>query len=154
MLAGDPCLFTIARASTRPSRIFRNKKLFDLGFEEPNKIEIHDGSKSYFLTRSGSDWWDPDGKNLDGSTVTTSVEKVRAVAATKFPESGFTKPVLDLVVISNDSRRSERVSFAKHGDDCIAKRESEQVLYELPSSAIQQLQESAENGRPASAPEK
>src|SRR5258708_3044756 len=30
---------------------FRNKKLFDFDFAEPEKIEIHDGSKSYFLTR-------------------------------------------------------------------------------------------------------
>src|SRR5712692_9312395 len=34
---------------------FRNKKLFDFGFAEPEKIGIHDGSKNYFLTRSGSD---------------------------------------------------------------------------------------------------
>src|SRR5258708_10814285 len=33
---------------------FRNKKLFDFGFAEPEKIEIHNVSKSYFLTRSGS----------------------------------------------------------------------------------------------------
>src|ERR1051325_9181678 len=34
---------------------FRNKKLFDFGFTDPDKIELHDGTKSYFLTRSGSD---------------------------------------------------------------------------------------------------
>src|SRR6267143_4132173 len=34
---------------------FRNKKLFDFGFAEPEKIELHDGPKSYFLTRSGGD---------------------------------------------------------------------------------------------------
>src|SRR5260370_28044901 len=47
---------------------FRNKKLFDFGFAEPEKIEIHDGSKSYFLTRSGSDWWS-NGTKMDAGTV-------------------------------------------------------------------------------------
>src|SRR5438445_5959529 len=36
---------------------FRNKKLFDFGFADPEKVEIHNGAKSYFLTHSGGDWW-------------------------------------------------------------------------------------------------
>src|SRR6266446_5686976 len=36
---------------------FRNKKLFDFAFADPEKIELHNGPKSYFLTRSGGDWW-------------------------------------------------------------------------------------------------
>src|SRR5260370_10683334 len=35
---------------------FRNKKLFDFGFADPDKIELHQGSKSYFLTQHGRDW--------------------------------------------------------------------------------------------------
>ena len=31
---------------------FRNKKVFDFGWADPEKIELHDGAKSYFLTRS------------------------------------------------------------------------------------------------------
>jgi hypothetical protein len=145
---------TLSASLDKSLEDFRNKKLFDFGFEAPDKIEIHDGSKSYFLTRAGSDWWGPDGKKLEGSTVATLVEKIRDLAATKFPESGFTTPVLDLIVISNNSRRSERVSVAKHGDELIAKRENEPALYELPSTAIQQLQESAANIKPASAAKK
>jgi hypothetical protein len=44
---------------------FRNEKLFDFGYQDPNKIEIHNGPKSYFFTHSGSDWWGPDGQKLD-----------------------------------------------------------------------------------------
>src|SRR5580704_6256982 len=36
---------------------FRNKKLFDLGFTDPDKIKFHDGTKTYFLTKGGSDWF-------------------------------------------------------------------------------------------------
>src|SRR5260370_21693347 len=34
---------------------FRNKKLFEISFSDPNKIEMHNGSKAYFLSKSGSD---------------------------------------------------------------------------------------------------
>src|SRR5262249_12488440 len=68
---------------------FRNRKLFDFADQEPEKIEIHDGAKSYFITRSGSDWWGSDGKQLDSSTVAAVVEKTRSLAASKFAQSGF-----------------------------------------------------------------
>src|SRR5207247_9114574 len=41
---------------------FRNKKIFDFGSNDPSKIEIHDGSKTYLLSRSGDEWMAADGK--------------------------------------------------------------------------------------------
>ena len=130
---------------------FRNKKLFDFAYQQPEKIEIHDG-KSYFFTRSGSDWWGPDGKKLDSSTVDTVVEKIRGLAATKFLSSEFTSPTLLLVVTSNEGKRVERISIAKSGETYIAKRENEPALYELPASAIQELQDAAGKVKPAEPP--
>src|SRR5262249_54254209 len=37
---------------------FRNKKLFDFGYADPYKVEIHSGSKNYWLIRGGQNWWD------------------------------------------------------------------------------------------------
>jgi hypothetical protein len=129
---------------------FRNKKLFDFGYQDPEKIEIRDGQKSYFLTRSGSDWWGPDGKKLDASTVEPVVEKLRSLAATKFPSSGFTAPILQLAVTSNEGKRVERVSVSGNGDTRIAKRENEATLYELPS--VRELQDAASKIKPAATP--
>jgi uncharacterized protein DUF4340 len=145
---------TVGTSLDKPLDDFRNKKLFDFAFEDPNKIEIHDGSKVYFLTRSGSDWWGSDGKKLDESSVESLLGKIRDLAATKFPESGFTTTALELTVTSNDGKRVERVSLAKHADGYTAKRENEPGLYELPSSVVQQLQESAANVKPANSPKK
>lgn len=128
---------------------FRNKKLFDFAYQEPEKVEIHDGAKSCFFTRSGSDWWGPDGKKLDTSTVDTVVEKIRGLAATKFPSSGFATPALQLTVTSSEGKRVERISIAKVGEPYIAKRENEPALYELPASAVQQLQDAAGSVKPA-----
>ena len=83
---------------------FRNKKLFDFGFEEPNKVEMHDGAKSYFLTKGGQDWWS-DGKKMDVISVQSFVDKVRDLSASKFVDSGFATPLLDVTVTSNDNKR-------------------------------------------------
>lgn len=128
---------------------FRNKKVFDFAYAEPNKIEIHDGAKSYFLTRSGSDWWGPDGKKLDESSAEALVGKLRELSADKFPDSGFTAPVVEMTVTSNDGKRVEKVSLAKSGDAYLAKRENEPVLYEVSANAVAELQKAAADLKPA-----
>jgi hypothetical protein len=132
----------------------RDKKLFDFGYQDPDKIEIHQGATSYFFTRSGTDWWGPDGKKLDESTVEAVVEKIRALAASKFPESGFSTVALELRVTSKDGKRVERVLVAKHQDGYIAKRENEPALYELSAKDIADLEESCGKVKPLAAPKK
>jgi Domain of unknown function (DUF4340) len=130
---------------------FRNKKLFDFGFVDPEKIEIRDGAKSYFLTRSGSDWWS-NGAKMDESSVSTLVSDIRDLTATKFPESGFTAGSIDVTVTSDSGKRVEKVLIAKNGDSYIAKRENEPALYELNATAITDLQKAAADVKPAPAP--
>jgi hypothetical protein len=133
---------------------FRNRKLFDFGYQDPDKLEIHDGSKSYFLTRAGSDWWGPDGKKLDEASVLMLLSKIRELSAEKFTDSGFTTPTLEIAVTSNDRKRIEKVYIVKGKDTYIAKRESEPALYELPASSVVDLQKSAADLKPASEPKK
>src|SRR6266851_3492816 len=132
---------------------FRNKKLFDFGFAEPEKIEIHDGSKSYFLTRGGSDWWF-NGTKMDAGTVSALVDKVRDLSASKFMETGFAASVLDVTVTSDGGKRVEKVMISKNGDNYLAKRENEPALYELNASAISELQKTAADLKPAPSPTK
>ena len=127
----------------------RNKNLIDFSSQDPNKGEIHDGAKSYFLTYSASDWWGPDGKKLDGTTVETLVSKIRDLSADKFPDSGFTAPAIEIIVTSNDGKRVENVSVAKSGDAYIAKRENEPELYEVSTAAVTDLQKAAADLKPA-----
>jgi uncharacterized protein DUF4340 len=132
---------------------FRNKKLFDFGFNDPNKIEMHDGPKAYFLTRRGDDWWS-DGKKMDASSLLSFVENIRELSASKFVESGFTTAMLDLTVTSNDGKRVEKVLISRDGDSYLAKRENEAALYELGPKAVRELQKSAADLKPAAAPSK
>jgi Domain of unknown function (DUF4340) len=126
---------------------YRNSKLFDFGFADPNSIEIHDGAKSYSLTKSGSDWWS-NGTKMDSSTVDTLVEQLRGLSAAKFVDSGFASPAINLTVISNDGKLIEKIQIAKSGDNYIAKRENEFTLYQLTSDAIDQLRKSADGVKP------
>jgi uncharacterized protein DUF4340 len=127
---------------------FKNKKLFDFGFADPEKVEIHDGPKSYFLTHSGSDWWS-NGTKMDPGTVSVLIDKIRDLSASNFAETGFAASVLDLTVTSDGGKRTEKVLFSKNGDKYLAKRENEPALYELTASAFEELQKSAADLKPA-----
>jgi hypothetical protein len=130
---------------------FRNKKLFDFAFDEPNKVEVHDGSKAYFLTKGGSDWWS-NGKKMDDATVQSLIDKFRDLSASKFVDSGFTTPLIDLTVSSNDGKRTEKVLISKSGDNYIAKRENEPSFYQLDPKPVEDLQKSAADVKPAPEP--
>jgi len=133
---------------------FRNKKLFDFGFNDPNKVELHSGAKAYFLTRSGEDWWS-NGKKMDAGSVQTFIAKLRELSASKFVDSGFTSPVtIEATVTSDDGKRVEKVSISKSGNDYIARRENDSGLYEVDSSAIDDLQKAANAIQPAATPSK
>jgi len=127
---------------------FRNKKLFDFGYSEPSKIEIHDGPKAYFWLRNGADWWS-NGKKMDMDSVQSVISKLRDLTADKFPESGFASPTIDVLVASEDGKRTEKIQVAKSGDDYVAKRENEPALYHLRASSMDELQKAAGEIKPA-----
>ena len=122
---------------------FRNKKLFDFGFDDPSKVEVHDGAKAYFLTKGGQDWWSADSKKMESSSVQSLIDKIRELSASKFVDSGFTSPALEVTVTSNDGKRVENILISKSGDNYIAKRDNEPALYQLDSSSVADLQKAA-----------
>jgi hypothetical protein len=133
---------------------FRNKKLFDFGFSDPNKIEMHDGAKSYFLSKGGDDWWNGGGKKLDAGSAQAVVDKLRDLSASKFVDSGFTTPAIELTVLSNDGKRVEKVQIARKDAVSIARREGETSLYQLDAQAITDLEKAAEEMKVAAQPSK
>ena len=131
---------------------FRNKKLFDLGFTDPEKIELHDGAKAYFLTKGGSDWFWSDGKKVDAIGAEAFIEKVRDLAASKFVESGFGATELEVTATSNTGKSIEKVLIAKDGDHYVAKRDGEPALYQLDPVVVTGLEKAAEDMKPAVEP--
>jgi hypothetical protein len=135
---------------------FRNKKLFDFGFNEPSRVEFRDGGNTSVYEKSG-DKWTSAGKTMDSSTVQAFIDKIRDLQGSKFVESGFTTAQVELTVVSNEGKRTEKVQFspAKSGD-FIAKRDSEQSLYQVDAGVIQDLRTAASGVKeppPPAAPE-
>ncbi len=130
---------------------FRNKKLFDFGYDDPSKVELHDGPKAYFLTKGGQDWWSADSKKMESSSVQALIDKIRELSATKFVDSGFAAPAVEVAVTSNDGKRVEKVLISKSGDNYIAKRGNEPALYQLDSASVADLQKLAADLKPAPA---
>ncbi len=130
---------------------YRNKKLFDFGYTDPSKIELHNGSKAYFLARGTAgteDWWSS-GKKMDFANVESVISDLRDLSASKFPESGFSNPTIEVSVISDEGKRTERVQIAKSGDHYVAKRENEPALYQLDSGPVDALLKAADELKPA-----
>src|SRR5580692_4591583 len=145
---------TLGQALDKNLDDFRNKRLFDLGSDDPNKIEIRDATKAYFLTRSGEDWWSGSAKKMDPGSVQDLIDKIRDLSASKFVDSGFGTSLVDLTVTSNDGKRIEKVAISKAGDNYIAKRENEPALYQIDSKAVDDLNKLAENMKPSTPPGK
>jgi hypothetical protein len=128
---------------------FRNKKLFDFGFNDPNKIEMHDNGKTYAFQKNGDDWFSS-GKKLDSTSVQSFLDKLRDLSASKFIDNGnFGTASIDITVTSNDGKRVEKVLISKQGSDYIAKRENEPSLYGLDAKTVDDLSKSASDVKPA-----
>jgi len=126
---------------------FRDKKLFNFGFAEPNKIELHSGSKAYFLTRGGEDWWE-EGKKMDAASVDSLIVKLRDLSADQFVDSGFANPTIEITVTFDDGKRVDKILMAKSNDAYVAKRENEPDLYQMSSSSVADLQKAANELKP------
>jgi len=131
---------------------FRNKKVFDFGFNDPNRIEIKDGGQSKVVEKSGENWTSG-GKTMDSISVQNLIDKLRDLAATKFADGVFTTPTLELTVVSNDGKRTEKVQIAATGPNFLARRENDSSLYQLDANTVTGLREAAAGIQPAPPPE-
>lgn len=142
---------SLSKALDKSVNDFRNKKLFDFRYNDPNRIELHNGAKSYFLTRGtggSEDWWS-NGKKMDAASVEAVISNLRDLTASKFVDSGFSNPLVEAIVVSDDGKRTEKVQIAKSGDQYIAKRENEPALYQLDSNSVEDLLKAADEIKPA-----
>lgn len=118
---------------------FRNKKVFDFGFSDPTRVDFKDGPKSASYVKSG-DKWTSNGKTMDSTTIQALVDKLRDLSASKFVETGFTTPQVEITVVSSDGKRTEKVQIAPEaGGKFIARREGEAAMYEIEGNSIAEM---------------
>jgi hypothetical protein len=108
------------------------------------------GAKSLVFTRTNHDWW-LSGKKMDVDGIGALLVNLREFSADKFVTNGFSNPTLNATVTTEDGKRIEKISIAKASDGYVAQRENEATIYHLQPSAIDTLQKSAEDVKPAAA---
>ena len=121
---------------------FRNKKIFDFGFNDPTKIEIKDGAKTVAVEKSGENWTSA-GKTMDAVSVQALIDKLRDLSATKLVDTGFTTPAIDMTVVSDQGKRTEKIQIAPAGKDFLARRDNDSTLYQLDAMTVQDLRTAA-----------
>jgi len=139
-------------AINKDAEDFREKRVFDFAETDPDKIEMHEGSKAYFLTRNGEDWWSGDGKKMDPVSVQEFLRSIRTLTATKFATTGFSAPELSVAATSKDGKRVEKVDIAKSGNDYLAKRSDGTALFVVDAKAVDEIQKAADGLKPAEVP--
>lgn len=137
----------LADALSKATDDLRNKKVFDFGFSDPTKIEVKDGAKTSAYEKSGEKWTSG-GKNYDTVSIQSLVDKLRDMSATKFAESGFTSSAIEVTVVSNAGKRTEKVQIAANG---LAKREGDSTLYQLAANAVDDIRSAANGIQPEQA---
>ena len=143
----------LGKEMEKPLDDFRNKKIFDFGFSDPNKIEAQQSASDKTYVRSGSDW-KLNGQTMDPGQVQAFIDKLRDLAAAKFVTEGFTTPVATITVTSNDGKRLERVELAKTNDGYIVRRGNEQSLYQLDAKSVNDMLDASNAIKPAAKPGK
>jgi hypothetical protein len=121
---------------------FRNKKIFDFGFNDPTKIEIKDGAKTVAVEKSGENWTMA-GKTMDSVSVQALIDKLRDLSASKLVDTGFTAASLSMTVVSDQGKRTENVQIAPAGKDFLARRDNDSTLYQLDAMTVQDLRTAA-----------
>ena len=128
---------------------FRNKKLFDFGFNDPSKIEMHANGKFFGFQKGGDDWFSS-GKKMDSVSLQSFLDKLRDLAAGKFIDTGsLGTPSIDITVVSGDGKSTEKLLMAKQGADYVAQRQNEPALYGLDAKTVDDLIQAASDVKPA-----
>jgi hypothetical protein len=126
---------------------YRNKKLFDFGFNEVSRLEVN--GTAYLKS---SDKWISGSNQYDAASVQGVVDKLRDLTSTKFSDKMAGTQALTIGVISGDSHRSEKVTFNKDGDSYDAQRDGEPTVYVVDAKSFDDLRKAIAGIKPYQAP--
>lgn len=124
---------------------FRNKKLFEFGFNAPDRVEVKQDGAAYLFTKAGTEW-KRDGKTYDPGSVQQVVDRLRDLTAVKFADAAAGAPVAEYTA------GSEKVSVTKQGETYFARRANEAEVYVLDAKAVSEIKELAAGAKEAAPP--
>lgn len=128
---------------------YRNKKLFDFGFNEVSKIEI-DG----MAYQKSGDKWTSGSTAYEAGGVQMVIDKLRDLTAAKFGDKMAGTQALTVAVTSGDNHRYEKVTINKDGAAYDAQRDGEPAVYVLDAKDVDDLRKAISGIKPQQAPAK
>jgi hypothetical protein len=127
---------------------FRNKKLFDFGFNDPSKLELN--GTTY---QKAGDKWTSGANTYDAGTIQSVIDKLRDLTATKFAEKMAGTQALTVGITSGDNHRYEKATINKEGDSYDAQRDGEpNTVYVIDGKNIDDLQKAISGIKVAAPP--
>jgi hypothetical protein len=114
---------------------YRNKKLFDFGFNDPSKLEIN--GTAY---QKSADKWTSGSTQYEAGTVQAVIDKLRDLSAAKFSDKMSGTQTLTVAVTSGDKNRNEKVTISKDGNSYDAQRDGEPAVYVIDAKDVDDLQ--------------
>ncbi|HEX4135938.1 MAG TPA: DUF4340 domain-containing protein [Bryobacteraceae bacterium] len=125
---------------------YRNKKLFDFGFNEVSKLEINGAA----YQKSG-DKWAAGATQYEAGAVQAAIDKLRDLSASKFSDKMGGTQALTVAVTSGDNHRNEKVTFNKDGAVYDAQRDGEPAVYVIEAKDFDDLQKAIAGIKPQAA---
>jgi hypothetical protein len=128
---------------------YRNKKLFDFGFNDPTKLEIN--GTAY---QKAGDKWTSGSTGYESGTIQAVIDKLRDLSASKFSEKMAGTQALTVAITSGDNHRSEKVAINKDGAAYDAQRDGEPAVYIVESKDVDDLQKAISGIKQQAPPKK
>ncbi len=164
---------TFAEGLNKQLADFRNKKLFDFGFQDPKQLELRNGETRLTIAKKDDKWVaasDGD-RELDSAKVQAVIDSLRNLTARGFASDeaaeqskfGLGAPEIEATVTpSEEGKQQEKAAISSTEKERVyAAIPGSPTTYELEMSAVQEIQRSivevlkpteppppAENGQP------
>lgn len=147
---------TLAESLDKPVEEFRNKKLFDFGYADPERVEVRAGERHATVARADEQWIleSGEGRELEGEKVQTLLDRLRNLTATAFPSDraadqaryGLDAAAIKAIVTpAADEGPPETVLISATGEAAVyAAREGEPTTYQIEQLAARDIERALE----------
>jgi hypothetical protein len=88
---------------------------------------------------------------MDSSSIQTLIDKLRDLTATGFATGNSGTPIFTAGVVTQDKKRTEKVTLSREGTNTLAVRDGEPSIYTLDNSVADDLMKAAAGVKPAAA---
>ena len=144
---------TLPEALDKPLEDFRNKKLFDFGFVDPEAVQLRDGDTHLTIAKQEDKWILTSGEDreLDAEKVQTLLDALRGLSAKEFTSDdpadqakfGLDAPTIEAEVVQASDGGTEQVVITDpSADQVYGAIPGQDSTYELEKGDIEELRTS------------